>query len=249
MAYTVKQLAILAGVTTRTLHHYDHFGLLKPASNTKNGYRQYGERELLKLQQILFFRELGFSLSQIKSILDSPRFDPLDALSDQKRMLTIEIRRLNTLAKTIHNTIKKIKGQKIMNDQDLYGGLTKEEHTAYQEEARQKWGNTEAFKESQRRVSKFTKKDWDEIKSETDSILRDLVAVMDKGVSDPAVQKIIKRHHQSINRFYDCTLEIYRGLAQMYIADDRFAKFYRKYHPNLPEFLSEAMCYYCDKKK
>lgn len=249
MAYTVNQLALLAGITPRTLHHYDHIGLLTPAVNPKNGYRQYGEQELLRLQQILFFRELKFSLAQIKNILASPNFNPLEALADQKHMLALEVKRLNGLMKTINNTIKKLKGQKNMNDQDLYGGLTRDEMEAYQKEAQQKWGHTEAFKQSQRRVATFTKDDWKNIKEESDALLRDMVAMMNRDVTDPAVQKIVERHRQSINRFYDCTIEIYRGLAQMYLQDQRFADFYRKYHKDLPEFLSAAMLYYCNTHK
>jgi DNA-binding transcriptional MerR regulator len=249
MAYTSNQLAVLAKVTPRTLHYYDSVGLLKPAYHERNGYRYYEEKELLKLQQILFFKELGFSLDRIKIILASPTFNVLEALKGQKNTLKIEARRISELIATIDKTIRKLKGTTTMTDEDLFEGFSDEEMKAYQEEARQKWGHTAAYKQSQERVKKMSKEDMRKIQEENEDVLTKMVAVMDKGVESPEVQAQVERHFQGINRFYDCSMEIYRGLGQMYVDDPRFTAYYQKFHPQLPEFLNQAITVYCNRKE
>jgi hypothetical protein len=125
------------------------------------------------------------------------------------------------------------------------------EDPAWQKEAEERWGRTEAYRQSRERVAKFTKDDWKRISGETDVNLRALVALMTTGKKpgSPEVQAEVARHHAGIGRFYDCSIEIYRGLADLYLADQRFADFYRKYHAELPEFLAVAMRAYCDRKR
>jgi DNA-binding transcriptional MerR regulator len=214
MAYTVKQLAKLAQVSVRTLHHYDAIGLLKPARVEANGYRQYGEAELLKLQQILFFRELDFPLGEIKRILNAPDFDMKAALADQKEMLALKRKRLTGLLKTIDQTLLKLNQKITMNDQDLYSSFDSGEMNKYAEEAKQRWGHTEAYRQSQERTKKYTKEDWARIAKENDDLMKEIVAVSDHNPASPEVQKLMSRHYDGLRRFYEPALEMYRGRSR-----------------------------------
>lgn len=249
MPYTVHQLAKLAGVTSRTLRYYDKVGLLSPAHLGRNGYRYYGEDELVRLQQILFFRELDFPLEDIKAMIDSPSFDRIESLKYQKGLLALKRQRLDGIMKTIDNTITTMTNDEKPTEKDMYGSLSTEKIEEYKKEAKERWGNTDAYKQSQERAKKFTKADWDVMSKKTDANLRAMVALMEAGKAADSAEVIaeVANHRAGINRFYDCTDEIYRGLADMYVADDRFAEFYRKYHADLPQFLSNAMKASCAK--
>jgi len=166
MPYTVQQLASLANVTARTLHHYDHIGLLSPSEIGMNGYRYYGESELLRLQQILFFRELGIPLSEIKTMLDNPGFDIATALAEHRGVIELKRSRMDELITTIDHTISRIKNNISMDDKDLYNGFSHEEGEKYAEEAKERWGNTDAYRQSQERVKNMTKDDMARIGSE-----------------------------------------------------------------------------------
>ncbi len=243
MTYTVQQLATLAKVTGRTLRHYDRIGLLRPAERGNNGYRQYSDADALRLQHILFYRELDVPLPEIKRILSRPDFDAPTALRSQKHLLELKRSRLGKIIKTIDRTLKRMDEQKPVTAEDLYGDLPKETYEAYEAEAKEHWGRTDAYKQSRERMKSWTKGDMAVMKAETDRNLKALVKLMEDGKAptDSAVQKEITAHRAGINRFYDCTDEIYAGLADMYLADQRFADFYRNYHANLPEFLVAGM--------
>lgn len=244
--YTVHQLATLANISIRTLHYYDEIDLLKPSFTDVNGYRYYEQKELIKLQQILFFRELDFSLGQMKQMFDSPGFDPIIALGDQKKLLAMKRDRLNNLLCTINHTITSMKKTKTMKVRDLYGSFTKKEMEQYKKEARRRWGHTEAYKQSMERTKNWTKKDYDRVKKENEEIIHALIAAMPHGVGSKEVQKVVAQHHQSMNRFYDCSYEIYKNLGKMYVEDARFTAYYDQYRPGLAEFLHKAIDYYCD---
>lgn len=243
MTYTVQQLATLAKVTGRTLRHYDRIGLLRPAERRTNGYRRYTDADALRLQHILFYRELDLPLSEIKRILSRPDFDAARALRDQKRLIELKRARLGKILKTIELTLKHMDQNQPVTAEDLYGDLPKETYEAYQAEAKQRWGNTDAYKQSHERVKNMTKGDLKAMKDETDRNLKALVSLMESGKAptDTAVQKEIAAHRAGVNKYYDCTDEIYAGLADMYLVDQRFADFYRKYHKDLPEFLVAGM--------
>lgn len=245
MNYSVHQLANLASISVRTLHYYDEIGLLKPI-RLKNGYRQYGENELLKLQQILFFRELDFPLEEIQKIMNSRYFDMSVALQDQRKLLALKKKRLNGLIKTIDKTLVKINHEKHMNDEELYGSFTKDEMDQYAAEAKKRWGHTGAYKQSEERTKNFIKDDWKHLKEGMDTLTKKLAAAMDKGPRSPEFQKLIDEHYHSLRKFYEPNLEIYRGLANMYVDDPRFKAFYDKYAPGLAEMMREAMLAYCD---
>ncbi len=250
MNYTVSQLAQLAGVTVRTLHHYDAVGLLSPAEHGKNGYRYYTEVELLRLQQILFFRELDFSLEEIKRIIDSPTFDMIDSLKYQKRLLKTKKGRLEQMMRTIDQTIIRMESNEL-TDADLYEGFSEEEMSEMKAEAKERWGDTDAYRQSQERVARMNKEDIERIKQENDENARALVALLEAG-ADPAseeAQQEVAKHHASVENFYDCSAETYLGLANMYLADERFKKAYQKYHSELPEFLAAGMRAYAARLK
>lgn len=243
MSYTVQQLADLAGVSVRTLHYYDEVGLLNPARIQSNGYRHYEEAELLRLQQILFFRELDFSLEEIKRILSSPRFDMKAALRDQKKLIQLKRNRLDGLIKTIDKTIKKINKKINMQDEELYGNFSKEEMDKYAEEAKQKWGHTEAFKQSQERVKKMGKAGLAKIIKEAGELTQEIATAMAKG-DDPkseAVQKLIARHYNGLRAFYEPNLKMYRSMAKMYVDDPRFKANYENVAKGLAEFMKDGM--------
>ncbi len=247
--YTVQQLANIAGVTVRTLHHYDHIGLLKPSSRNAARYRFYGEDELLRLQQILFFRELDFSLEDIARIIDSPGFDPVDALEAHKEELKKRVARLHLLLDTIDKTIKKLKGEKIeMADEELYGGLSKEQAEAYAEEARQRW-DPKLVNETNARVKKWTKEKWAKVNEELDDILKQLALLMGTPVGDRKVQALVARHHAYMNNFFEVKPGMYRNFAQLYTEDQRFRAYFEKYRAGLAEYLAEGIVFYCDSKK
>lgn len=246
MTYTVQQLANLAAITTRTLHHYDAIGLLKPARIESNGYRQYGEAELLKLQQIMFFRELEFPLEEIRKILENPRFDMAAALGDHRKLIELKKKRMDDLLTTIDQTLKKITKEKTMDDKELYSGFSKEEAEAYTKEAKARWGNTDAYKQSQEQVKKMSKEQFEQIGKEGDELQKKIVANMDKGPGSPIIQALIAKHYDNLRHFYEPNLELYRGLADGYVSDPRFAAHFKKYHPDLPEFMRDAMHAYCD---
>ncbi len=247
--YTVQQLAKIAGVTVRTLHHYDHIDLLKPSSRNSARYRFYGETELLRLQQILFFRELGFSLQDIARIIDSPGFDPVDALEAHKEELKKRVERLYLLLDTIDKTIRKLKGDRIeMADEELYGGLSREQAEAYAEEARQRW-DPRLVDETNARVKKWTKEKWAEVNKDLDDILKQLALLMGTPVGDGRVQALIARHHKYMNNFFEVKTGVYRNFANLYTEDPRFHAYFEKYRAGLADYLAEGIVFYCDSKK
>lgn len=245
MAYTVKRVAELAGISIRTLHHYDEIGLLKPAQATASGYRLYTEQDLERLQQVLFFRELGFSLHEIKQIIDSPGFDRRQALLEHKQLLLERQERLGRLVESIDRTLAAMERGIQMDEKAMFDGF---DQSQYEEEARQRWGHSKEYQESAQRTKKYTKEDWAAIQAESSEIAHAIASLMDRQPSDPEVQAWIRRHHQQINdRFYTCSTEVYRGLGDLYVADERFTAYYEKIRPGMAQFMQAAMHSYCDK--
>ena len=249
MPYTVHELAELAGISVRTLHYYDEIGLLEPSSIEKNGYRSYEEKELLRLQQILFFRELDFPLEDIKRILDKPDFEIVAALRSHKELIKVKQKRLDGLIKTIDKTIKHMTKQQKMKDEELYDAFKDPEVKEYQEEAKQRWGNTDAYKQSMAKVGKMTKPEMEKLKKDGIELTKKLAAAMDKGTKNKEVQALIAQHYKGIQFFYDCPLEMYRNLGKMYVDDPRFAKNYDKYRPGLAIFMRDAIEWFCDRNQ
>lgn len=248
MTYTIKQLAQAAQVSVRTLHHYDAIGLLKPASLKKNGYRQYEEPQLLRLQHILFYKELGFSLDEIKAILDAPGFNTRQALLEQKKALHLKKIRLGKLIKTIDNTIHNMDTKKDTQPDALYDAFSDADYQQYAAEVKAKYGNSDAYKQSQARMKQMTNADMQRIKAEGGAIVQALADVMDKQVDHTDVQKLIGDYHTHMNQFYDCSKAHFGKLGEMYIADPRFTAFYDNVKPGLAQFVHDAIQVYCETK-
>lgn len=247
MAYTVKAVADLANISVRTLHHYDHIGLLRPASVSPAGYRLYSEADLERLQEVLFFRELGFSLSEIKRIISSPRYDRLEALREHHRLLLEKRRRLDKLIRSVARTIESTERGDKMSEEEMFEGFDQKQIDAWTEEARERWG-AEHVDESVRRTKRYTKADWKALYEEMGDLTSRIAEGMDRGPDDPAVQEQVARWHRIINeRFYDCTPEIFRGLGDLYVDDPRFTATYEKIRPGLAQFLRAAMHIYVDR--
>ena len=246
--YSVKQLSKLAGVSVRALHYYDQIGLLKPSFIKSNGYRVYSEKELLKLQQILFFRELDFPLDEIEGIINAPNFNIPEALAEQRKLLEMKRKRINRLIKTIDKTITNLKGESEMKSNDMFTAFDETKMKEYQEEAKRRWGNTEAHKQSMERIKNWTKADYRRVAEEGRAFTRELGKVMDKGIKSPEAQKLISLHYKGIEQFYDCPLEMYRNLGEMYVVDSRFKQYYDSVRPGLAEFMRDAIAYYVEQR-
>ena len=244
MAYTVKQLADLAGVSVRTLHYYDEIGLLAPDAYGENGYRYYDENALLRLQQILFFRELDFRLDEIKAIIDRPDFDVLRALQTHRVALKDKAARLDGLINTVDKTILRLKGEMGMSDKELFEGFDEEKQKQYAAEARRRYGSAEVDG-SMKRWGGYSAAQKGQIVAEGEQIRRDLAASMSKGYDSPAVQQIVARWHQHLRYFYEPSVERLRGLGQLYVDDPDFRANYAKLDPKLPEFFRDAIVFYC----
>jgi DNA-binding transcriptional MerR regulator len=244
-AYTVNQLARLARVSVRTLHHYDQIGLLEPSERTASGYRLYRKPELLRLQQILFYKELDIPLMTIKEILGRPGFDQVEALLEHRRNLQQRASRIEKLLQTIDKTITKITEEKMeLTDAELYDGFTEEQRERYPRQAKERYG-TEMVEETEKRLRKLSKAEWQSIKEEGDQVTRDLAALADRPPQDAQVQAAIARHHAWIEHFFDAPADVYRRLGQGYAEDPDFRSTYDKYRTGLADFIRAAIDYYC----
>ena len=242
MAYTVKAVADIAGISVRTLHHYDAIGLLKPAQKSAAGYRLYTEGDLERLQQVLFFRELGFGLGEIGAIITRPGFDRRQALLDHRQLLLERQARLGRLIHSVDQTLSAMERGTEMDAKDMFDGF---DPTQYEEEARQRWGHTDAYQESARRTQKYTKEDWAAIQAESREIEQGVAALMDRSPADPDVQALIHRHYRQINdRFYTCPPQMYRGLSEMWLQDSRFTERFDQTKPGLAQFMHDAVAAY-----
>jgi DNA-binding transcriptional MerR regulator len=244
--YTVSQLAKMAGVSVRMLHHYDALGLLTPSARTAAGYRLYQGQDLLRLQQILFFKELDLPLNQIRAILDDPAFDQVQALKAHRRMLEKRTERLARLLKTIDKTILRLTEDTMeMTDAELYEGFTPEQVERYEREVKELYDPV-LVEESKRRIRKLSKAQWQAVKQEGDDITRAIALLADRAPGDPEVQKLIAQHHAWIENFYTASAEVYRGLGQLYASHPEFRARYDQYRLGLADFMQAAMAYYAD---
>jgi DNA-binding transcriptional MerR regulator len=241
---TVGAVATLTGVSVRTLHHYDHIGLVVPSVRTPAGYRGYTDADVERLHLVLVYRSVGMPLDEIRALLDDSDADVLGHLRRQHALLLEQAERLQ-------HTIKAV--EELMNAHREGIQLTAEEQveifgtTAFGEEyaaeAEERWGDTDAWKQSQQRVSKFSKQDWIAIKAEGDALLAALAQAKRDGVEPGSAEanELAARHRASIERFYDCGDEMHRCLVEMYLADERFTRYYDDAEPGLAQFLHDIV--------
>ena len=242
-SYSVGRVADLSGVTIRTLHHYDEIGLLSPGGRSEAGYRVYENSDLERLQRILFYRELGFTLKEISTIIDDPNTDSMGHLRRQRGLLVERIERLGAMVDAIDYEMEARKMNIRLRPEErfeVFGDLRPEDHA---EEAERRWGDTEAYKESNRRVSKYTKEDWLTLKAEAEDVQNRLAAAFESGLAPDSEEAMAaaEAHRQHISRwFYECTYEIHRGLTDMYVSDERFRPNYDTQTPGLAAYIKEA---------
>ncbi|ARP70858.1 MerR family transcriptional regulator [Streptomyces pluripotens] len=256
MSYSVGQVAGFAGVTVRTLHHYDEIGLLVPGERTYAGHRRYNDADLDRLQQILFYRELGFPLDEVAVLLDdleTGRGDPSAHLRRQHELLTARIEKLQKMAAAVEHAMEARKMGinltpeerfEVFGDQDPF-------NEEYAEEAEQRWGDTEAWTESQRRTTRYSKEDWKRIKAESDAWNERYVALVAAGepAGSEAATDLAEEHRQHISRwFYECPYEMHRCLGEMYVSDERFTAYYDAMRPGLAEHLRDAILINADRR-
>lgn len=242
---TVKQLAKLAGVTTRTLHFYDEIGLLKPDAIEENGYRKYGEPAILRLQQILFYREMGFPLETIRELLTRPDFDVLRALQAHRASLQERSKRLDTLIATIDKTIEQMEGKRTMKFEEYFEGWKEENQPEYEKEIREKYGE-QAF-DGVIDWRNYTKEQQSAIVAEGKANTQAMADLIGLPPDSPEVQAVVARWHNHLKYFYDPSIERMRGLGQMYVDDPRFTAGYEKVCKGLALFMKQAIDAYCDR--
>lgn len=238
----------MAGVTPRTLHHYDDIGLLKPSRVGDNGYRYYGEESLLRLQQILFYRELNMPLEDIRKIMGRRDFDVLKALEGHKESLGKQIERMNLLLKTVDNTINHLKGKNIMSGNNYFEGFSEEEQEQYALEA-EKLYDVELVRESNRKWKSYSAAKKESIMAEGSTVYKDMIAIMPKSASSNEAQAIVERWRKHMNYFWTPNLEQLLGLANGYSDHPKFKANFDKMHPQLAEFMREAVKIYVSGKK
>ena len=244
MNYSVGELAKLAGVSIRTLHHYDEIGLLTPSHRTAARYRQYTPDDVERLHRILVYRGLGFDLSRIAGILDDPAVDALEHLRRQRDLLLEQRDRLQKMIEAVEAMMDaKKKGYGMTPDEmrEVFGAFDPAAHEA---EAEARWGETDAWAESQRRTARYGKDDWMRMKQEAEQIEAGLAELMKGGVASTSAQamELAEQHRQHIGRwFYPCSHEMHSGLAEMYVADPRFAEHYDTRADGLSRYVRAAV--------
>ncbi len=252
--HSVKEVSKLSGVTVRTLHHYDKINLLKPHHRTEAGYRYYGDEELFRLQQILFYRELDFPLKEIGDLLDDPDFDQVDALKSHRAALKIRNERIATLLATIDRTINHLKkGKKMSRPEKLYEGLPKEMGTVYRKEAMKVYGK-DTVENAEDKLLKLGDAGFKKLKENLVQIQKELFGLRKEAPENEKVQQLIARHYGVIRTFWgtshleDKQADAYEGLGHLYVNDERYTMIDGESHPEYALFLQQAMSHYAGTK-
>lgn len=242
--HTVSQVARMAHVTVRTLHHYDEIGLLAPSGRSRSGYRLYNDQDLRRLHRILLFRELGFSLEEIRGALEDPAFDQGEALRRQRVLLEEQIRRKEAVIRALDITLHALEEGHDMDAMQMFDGFEDFDHAQYADEAKERWGETDAWKESTRRAKSYGKAEWAALKAEIDALEARWAGLLGAGV-DPAgreATEVAEAARLHIDRwFYPCSHAMHEKLAEMYEGDPRFRDHYEKRAPGLAEYVATSI--------
>lgn len=248
MQMKVKEVANLTGVSVRTLHHYDEIGLLIPDDINESGYRLYSEDNLETLQQILFFKEVGFSLKKIKEIINSPSFDRQEALMLQRKMLMKKRCQLDKMIETIDKTIKHERGEIQMSHKEKFKGFDFS-HNPYEEEARNLWGD-EAVDNANAKLAGMDKRGQEFLSASMSAIYKKLATLRNGSPESEEAQAAIGEWYDLLNNnFGNYSLDAFKGLGQMYVDDERFTKNIDKFGEGLAEFMRDAMAIFADSNK
>ncbi|MDO8847243.1 MAG: MerR family transcriptional regulator [Coriobacteriia bacterium] len=241
---TVSEVSRLAGVSVRALHHYDELGLLVPSARTEAGYRLYGRDDLDRLQEILLFRELEIPLDDIGVLLAGGAFDRRAALELQREMLTQKSARTAALITSVERAINAERTGVRMTKEETFEVFGDFDPAEYEDEVKERWSDTDAYKESARRTARYTRADWERFKAENQQIGTDTAALMDAGVaaSDPRAMDLAEAARLQIDTwFYACSHKMHVNLAEMYIADPRFTATYEKIHAGMAQYWHDAI--------
>jgi DNA-binding transcriptional MerR regulator len=244
VSYSVGQVAGFAAVTVRTLHHYDDIGLLVPSGRSHAGHRRYSDADLDRLQQILFYRELGFPLDEVAALLDDPAADPRAHLRRQHELLTARIEKLQKMAAAVEHAMEAREMGMNLTPEERFEVFGDKDPEQYAEEVEQRWGDTEAYAESQRRAASYTKDDWKRMQAEAKDWGERYDALMAAGEppTGEAAMNMAEEHRQHIcGWFYECPYELHQCLGEMYVSDERFKAFYDSTRPGLAEHLRDAI--------
>jgi len=243
-----NEVAAVSGVSVRTLHHYDAIGLLCPARNPENGYREYGERELDLLQQILFFKACGFSLGRIRQLLNAPSFDRTQAYALQEKYLLHERERIDAMLDTLRKSQRAMKGETSMTQKEKFGGFDFR-NNPYEEEARRLWGG-EAVDTSSAHVASLSDAEKDAAAEGMDDLFRSLAAILHEKPDSPAAQEAMGRMYAHFNKNFGIryTPEMFAGVGRLYVTDERFTKNIDRYGEGLSAFLASAMRIYAERQ-
>ena len=244
MAYTVGEVAKLARVSVRTLHHYDDIGILAPSDRSEAGYRLYTDGDLATLQQALFYKELGFGLSEIKDLLADPAFNRRDALLEQRELVAAQALRLEAMLRLIDKTLISLEGGLSMTKEEMFEVFGEFDPSEHEAEAQQRWGDTDAYKQSAKRTSRYTKDDWERFKRENEANAERMVELFDAGVEpdDARAMDVAEQARLLIDQwFYSLSREMHVYLGEMYVADPRFKQNYDKRREGLAQWLSDAI--------
>ncbi|GLW06908.1 HTH-type transcriptional activator TipA [Microtetraspora sp. NBRC 13810] len=244
MGIAVGEVSRLAGVTVRTLHHYDDIGLVRPSERTRSGYRSYTEPDVERLQQVLFYRELGFPLEEIAAILADPGADRMTHLRRQRELLRERIGRLEAMAAAVERAMEAYTMDIRLTAQErleVFGDFRPEEH---EREARERWGDTEAYRQSSERMARMTKADWVRFRAEAEATTEAFALAYTGGLAADSARamELAEEHRAHLVRWcYDCSYELHRGLGDMYADDPRFAANFEPLAEGLSRYIRDAI--------
>ena len=244
MGHSVGEVSRVAGVTVRTLHHYDGIGLLVPSERTPAGHRRYSDADLDRLQRILFYRELGFPLEEVAVLLDDPDVHPYEHLRRRHALLEARIGRLREMAAAVERAMEARRMGINLTPEEKFEVFGDFDPDAHAEEAERRWGGSEAYRESQRRAASYTKEDWKRFKEEFDGIHRRVAEAMERGAAPGSeeVMDLAEEHRLFICRTsYPCDHATHAALGEMYVADPRFTATYEAIRPGLAAYLRDAV--------
>src|SRR3954451_15158420 len=240
----VGEVAALAGVTVRALHHYDRIGLLSPSGRTAAGYRSYSHPDLDRLHQVLLYRELGFPLEEIVTLLDDPSADPAEHLRRQHRLLRERLERTSAMVAAVEKEMEAHQMGIPLTPEERFEVFGENDPSQYEAEVEERWGETDAYAQSKQKTATYTKDDWLRIKTEGADVEARFAAALRSGVPADSSQAmdIAEDHRQQISRnFYDCPPEMHAGLGRMYVEDERFTAHYEEIAPGLAQYVSTAV--------
>jgi MerR family transcriptional regulator, thiopeptide resistance regulator len=241
---SVGDTAALAGVTVRTLHHYDRIGLLSPSERTAAGYRRYTPSDLDRLHRVLVYRELGFPLEEVATLLDDPDADPAAHLRRQHRLLRERLERTQAMVEAVEKEMEAQQMGISLTPEERFEVFGEQDPSQYEAEAEERWGDTDAWAQSKRRTAAYTKEDWLRIRDESAGIEQRLAEALRAGVAPESerAMDVAEEHRQHICRwFYDCPPAMHAGLGRMYVEDERFTAHYEDVAPGLAQFVSAAV--------